>query len=112
MDANSNRSAASEPLHCTRCATELQPGAGDFYRVTIEAVADPWPPTVPEGLMAEDIRQRIESLLSQVAKLSEQEAMDQVYRRLTLYLCGSCYRAWIANPIGAPAGKPPESYCA
>jgi len=26
--------------------------------------------------------------------------MDQVYRRLVLYLCGPCYREWIEKPTG------------
>jgi hypothetical protein len=26
--------------------------------------------------------------------------MDQVYRRLVLYLCAPCYRVWIENPTG------------
>ena len=32
--------------------------------------------------------------------LSEQELIDQVYRRLTIHLCEPCYRQWIENPAG------------
>jgi hypothetical protein len=35
-----------------------------------------------------------------MAGVSEQEALDQVYRRLVLYLCGPCYRVWIEDPTG------------
>ena len=28
------------PIYSDSCTTELHPGSGDFYRVTIEAVAD------------------------------------------------------------------------
>jgi len=86
------------PLLCARCARELQPGSGNFYRVTIEAVADPTPPTISGEDLAGDIRKRIEQLLRQMEGLSAQEAMDQVYRRLVLYLCGPCYRQWIEDP--------------
>ena len=88
------------PLLCARCAAELEPGSGNFYVVTIEAVADPTPPTISAEDLATDIRKRIEQLLEQMKDLSAQEAMNQVYRRLTLYLCGSCYRVWIENPAG------------
>lgn len=86
------------PLLCARCARELHPGTGDFYRVTIEAVADPTPPTISGEDLAGDLRKRIEQLLQQMKDLSAQEAMDQIYRRLTLYLCGPCYRQWIEDP--------------
>jgi hypothetical protein len=87
-------------LFCARCMAELEPGIGSFYRVTIEAVADPTPPTIPAEELSTDIRKRIEHLLQQMQDLSAQEATDQVYRRLILYLCGSCYRTWIENPAG------------
>jgi len=88
------------PLLCARCTAELEPGTGNFYLVTIEAVAEPTPPTITAEDLAVDIRQRIEQLLQQMAHLSAQEAMDQIYRRLTLHLCGPCYRQWIENPAG------------
>jgi hypothetical protein len=90
----------SSPLFCARCAVELQPGAGDFYRIRIEAVADPFPPVLPSETSAADIGQEIDELLARMEGLSEREAMDQVYRRLTLYLCTACYRPWIENPTG------------
>jgi hypothetical protein len=90
----------TSPLFCTRCAIGLQPGTGTSYRVTIEAVADPAPPLVSCKDLAADLRRQIEQLLAQLQGISEQEAMDQVYRRLTFYLCGPCYRQWIENPTG------------
>jgi hypothetical protein len=86
------------PLTCRRCGAELRPGAGNFYRVVIEAVADPAPPTLSDEDLAADVRAEIERLLTQLASLSEEEALAQVYRRLTLYLCGRCYRDWIDDP--------------
>jgi hypothetical protein len=87
-------------LLCARCSAELHPGAGDFYRVTIEAVADPTPPTFSAEDLANDARPGIARLLDQLENLSEQEALDEVYRRLTLHLCGPCFRHWIENPVG------------
>jgi len=98
MATTTEDTTGAVPISCARCAVELQPGAGNFYRITIEAAADPWPPTVSAD-DATDLRQRIERVLSQIADMSEQDVMDQVYRRLTLYLCGPCYRQWIASPV-------------
>ena len=91
-------SAESAPVFCDRCGTELRPGTGNFYVVKIEAVADPAPPTMPEPDI--DLRQEIERLLARMRELSEQEAMDQVYRRVVLYLCRTCYSDWIEKPVG------------
>ena len=88
------------PLFCDRCMTELTPGAGNFYRVVIEAVADPAPPVISAKDMEADISKQIKDLLERLQGLSAQEAMDQVYRRLTIYLCTPCYREWIEHPTG------------
>jgi hypothetical protein len=88
------------PVFCARCAAELLPGRGDFYQVTIEAVADPTPPAVTAEEMQGDLRGQIEELLARLAQTSAQEAMDQVHRRLTLHLCRPCYVVWIENPAG------------
>ena len=88
------------PPSCARCGAALRPGSGDFYRVTIEAVADPTPPTFSEEDLAADVRQEIERVLARLEGVSEQEALGQVYRRRTLHLCAPCYRGWIENPTG------------
>jgi hypothetical protein len=87
------------PLLCARCATELQPGSSGFYRVFIEAMADPTPPIIAEE-KREEIRRQMDEVIARLRDVSTQEAMDQVYRRLVLYLCGTCYREWIENPTG------------
>jgi hypothetical protein len=89
-----------EPLACARCGAGLRPGAGNFYRVTVEAVADPTPPSISAAELTIDVRQQIEALLARLKGLSEQEALAQVYRRLTFHLCGPCYRCWIEDPTG------------
>ncbi len=86
-----------ERLSCSHCGISLQPGSGNFYRVTIEAVADPTFSAEDQGT---DLRQEIERLLARLEVLSEQEAMNQIYRRLVLFLCGRCYRRWVDNPMG------------
>ena len=87
-------------LLCHRCGAELTPGKGDFYVVRIEAVADPSPPIISDEDLAGDLDKRITETLEQMRGLSGQELMDQIYRQLTVYLCGACYRVWIENPTG------------
>jgi len=87
------------PLLCAGCGVELTPGTGDFYLVRIEAVADPTPPSFSEEDLARDPRAEIERLVAQMRDRSEQELIDQVYRRLVIYLCGPCYRVWIEDPV-------------
>jgi len=90
----------ASPLFCARCALQLHPGAGDFFQVTIEAIADPTPPTLTEADDPARLRAKIEQLIGRLGDLSEREAMDQVYRRLVLHLCNDCYRQWIEDPTG------------
>jgi len=84
---------------CACCGTELRPGSGNYYQVTIEAIADPTPPLVSAEELASNLRQQIERLLAQLQDVSEQEAMAQVYMRRQLFLCASCCRRWIDHPV-------------
>lgn len=88
------------PLFCDRCLARLHPGRGDLYVVRIEAVSDPTPPEFTEEDLARDHEDEFARIIAQLDSLSAREAMDQVYRRLTIFLCGGCYRDWIENPTG------------
>ena len=89
---------ADQPLLCHRCGVEVHPGRGDFYVIRIEAFADPTGPEITDEDLKRDLRAEIDRLTEQLDALSEQEAMDQVYRRLVICLCTGCYRHWIENP--------------
>jgi hypothetical protein len=88
------------PLFCDRCSRELRLGRGEFYVIRIEAIADPTPPEFTDEDLARDHREEFARLCQALQQLSAREAMDQVYRRLTLYLCNACYRQWIEDPAG------------
>jgi hypothetical protein len=93
---------ASEPLFCDHCSRILTPGQGEFYVVRIEAVADPTPPRIADDDQdVAEIGRQISALLERLSDLSEQEAMDQVFRRVVLYLCNGCYGRWIENPTNS-----------
>ena len=91
---------ANTPLFCDRCSTELVPGKGNFYVVKIEAVADPSPPLFDEDDLKQDPLKEIQQLLEDTKEQSQQELLDQVYRRVTIYLCRRCYEQWIEDPAG------------
>jgi hypothetical protein len=88
------------PLFCDRCSAVLTPGRGNYYVVKVEAVADPTPPAFTEAHRDRDVGKEIDRLIERMRDMTEQELMDQVYRRLVLYLCAPCYRIWIENPTG------------
>ena len=92
--------AQSWPIACHRCGAELTPGAGSFYVVRIEAFADPTPPPLDDERTLAEIRTEMEQLVESMGDLSQQEMMDQVYRRMTILLCTGCYKVWIDNPTG------------
>ncbi len=87
-------------LFCHRCGARLTPGRGSFYVVRIEAFADPTPPGLRDDESLAEITEEINQLIEQMRDLSEQELMDQVYRRLTMLLCRPCYEPWIEKPAG------------
>ena len=91
------------PILCARCLRLMEAGRGDFFVVKIEAVSDPSPPRFEAYEVNEDvdsIRQGQDELVEQLSHLSEQEAKDQVYRRLEVHLCNDCFATWIENPAG------------
>jgi len=89
-----------EVVLCHKCGGELRRGVGDFFVVRIEAFADPSPPVITADDLRRDARAEIKRLIHSMRHMSEQELMDQVYRRLTIHLCQACYQAWIENPVG------------
>lgn len=100
MTTPAGNEKAVQPLFCDRCARVLHPGRGDHYVVRIEAVADPTGPIIPPGHRAQNVSDELNQTLRRLEAMSAQEAMDQVYRRLTLFLCMPCYRLWIEHPTG------------
>jgi len=98
MDTDSE--SQPRPLICDRCAKAVHPGQADFFAIRIEAFADPTPPEITEDDLQRDHRREIEKLIAAMQRLSEQQAMDQVYRRKNLILCNGCCDEWMQRPLG------------
>ncbi len=88
------------PLFCDRCLKELKFGQAEFYLVRIEALLDPTPPEFTQEDLARDVTSELNELVQQLNHLSAHEATEQIHRKLTLFLCLTCYRNWIENPTG------------
>lgn len=88
------------PQFCERCRAQLESGTGACSVVRIEAFADPTPPSITAEDLQRDIAAEIERQLASMRDQSEQEAMDRVYRKMTLYLYTSSYQRWIEHPAG------------
>ncbi len=91
--------AADDPLFCARCLATLTPGAGNFWVVSIDAVADPTPPEFTDEDLQRDLQREFAKLLKQLQDCSPREAMDQVYRHTVIHLCQHCFETWMENPV-------------
>jgi hypothetical protein len=70
-------------------------------------VADPTPPVFTGDDLSRDTTREIDRLLKRLRKLSEQQLVNQVYRRKLFCLCSACYGRWIDDPFGT--GDPGRS---
>jgi hypothetical protein len=90
--------SGEEAIVCHRCGALYVPGEPLFYLVKIEAYPLPeLPPLTLEDLLR-DFDDEMAQILEEAKDLSSQEMMDQVYRRLIIYLCPGCYGQWIEDP--------------
>jgi hypothetical protein len=92
--------ARESTIFCNRCLRLLQPGAGDFYEVSILSIRDPSPPLITAEDLERDPTQTWRELLNELANTSPREALDQVYRQVTVHLCDACHASWIEDPAG------------
>lgn len=90
------------PPSCRLCGKSLELGTGDAYLVNVEAMADPSPPRFSNADLQRDLDRSFSEVFEELSQLSAQEAMDQVYRRVSFFLCVRCYTRWIEDPTGSP----------
>jgi hypothetical protein len=71
--------------------------------VSIVAVADPSPPVFTQEDLVRNVQLEITLLVNSMRNLNEEEAQDQVFKRVAFHLCTACYANWIKDPTGASA---------
>jgi hypothetical protein len=69
--------------------------------VSIVAVADPCPPVFTREDLARNVQLEIKLLVNSMRNLNEEEAQDQVFKRVAFHLCTACYASWIKDPTGS-----------
>ena len=95
---NENTTNPMFDLLCHRRGALFTPSEGSLYVVKIEALADPTPLRLYTDEPLAENSADIDALIAQLRDLSEQELMDQVYRRVVVVLCRACYVLWIEDP--------------
>lgn len=86
-------------LTCDRCGNGLLLDAPVRYEVRIEVKSA----YDPLELTAEDLANAAANLkeaVEQVRHLSEEEAMDEVYKEFRFDLCRGCQKAFLKAPLG------------
>ncbi len=80
--------------NCARCGMLLDSGETS-YAVTISAVAD-----FDGALVPPDSPKEMSQMWKQVERKSEQELSDEVFQKVSFFLCKPCRDQWINAPFG------------
>ncbi|HUR39216.1 MAG TPA: hypothetical protein VM222_06970 [Planctomycetota bacterium] len=86
-------------LTCDRCGNGLLLDAPVRYEVTIEVKSAYDPMEITTDDLA-DAAKNLRDAVERVKDLSEQEAMDEVYKAFRFDLCRTCQKAYLRAPLG------------
>ena len=90
-------------MTCDACGRELSPGG--FYVARVEVVTDPAMPPIDTTQPAAE---SVDDLIAELSDFTEQELLDQVFRRSEHRLCPPCAAEVAANPLGLPRRRRPS----
>ena len=88
-------------LTCDRCGNGLLLDAPVRYEVRIEVKSAYDPMELTDDDLA-DASRKLKEAVDAVKHLSEQEAMDEVYKEFRFDLCRTCQKEFIKAPLGPP----------
>lgn len=89
-----------EGMTCDRCRKPLLVHEESRYIVRIEVLCAYDPMEITEDDLARDHEAEIRRILMRMEGVTEQEAMDQVYRKFLYDLCPPCQREFLRQPLG------------
>ncbi len=92
----------SQGISCDRCGKGLLVDEDVRYLVKIEVWAAYDPLEIGPDDLAADRSGEIADLVGRLREMTEQEAMDSVYRKFVYDLCPSCQREYLKGPISRP----------
>ncbi len=84
---------------CDACGNGLLLESNVRYEVRIEVKSAYDPLEITREDLEQDTEAEMKRLARQMERLTEQQAMDQVYREFRFDLCFPCQRRFIANPL-------------
>jgi hypothetical protein len=84
---------------CDRCGNGLLLDAPVRYEVRIEVKSAYDPMELTDDDLA-DASRKLKEAVEAVKHLSEQEAMDEVYKEFRFDLCRTCQKEFIKDPLG------------
>jgi hypothetical protein len=88
-------------LTCDRCGNGLLLDAPVRYEVRIEVKSAYDPLEITSEDLA-DASKKLREAVDAVRGLTEQEAMDEVYREFRFDLCRTCQKQFLKAPLGPP----------
>jgi hypothetical protein len=93
----------AQGMTCDRCGKPLLVEEDVRYEVAIVVRCAYDPLEITDEDLDRDLDAELQKTLKALDGLSEEEAMDQVYRRFRFDLCPPCRRAYVRNPLGRPS---------
>lgn len=87
-------------ISCDRCGRGLLIDSDVRYLVTVEIKAAYDPMEITRDDLKRDLQAEMRRLLAQMENISEEEAQQQVYQKMTFDLCPACRTQFVRNPLG------------
>ncbi len=86
-------------IACDRCGKGLLIDSNVRYEVTIEVKAAYDPMELTGEDLEKDLDEELQKTIDRLEGVSEEEAKEQVYKKMTFHLCPSCQREYIEEPL-------------
>ena len=92
----------ADRLTCDGCGAPLLVESDVRYEVKIEIKAAYDPMEITEDDLAKDHQAEMAKIIARLQSVTEDEAMDEVYRTFRFDLCTPCQRKYLKKPIHLP----------
>jgi hypothetical protein len=86
---------SEHPLYCDGCGKEVHGGRGDYYAVSIVAVADPMPPVITDEEREADVSREIRRLIERLKGRKAEDLANEVVEEVSLRFCLVCFADWM-----------------
>ena len=87
-------------ISCDMCGQGLLINSDVRYEVKIVVKAAYDPMDISKEDLEKDIEKEIEATIKRLENISEQEAMEQVFKAFMFDLCPACQKKFLSDPLG------------